>query len=111
MSQNLEATVGIVTLLTSAVGFGVSQYRKRKRISYRVHLDTQLGDAPDHVVERMMEEALPKGWPAKGPELVLPIVPLNPAGKDQGAGPAVRDNRREARRDARRLPQWRKDHP
>lgn len=50
LAQNLEAAIGLATLLAMGAGFLVSQYLKRKRLSYRVHLDTQLGDTPDHLV-------------------------------------------------------------
>jgi phosphate transport system substrate-binding protein len=48
VSNNLEATVGLAGLAASVVGYLAALWLKRKRISYRVHLDTPVGVTPAH---------------------------------------------------------------
>ena len=46
VGDNLEAFVGMVTLLLSVGGYLLSLWLRRKRVTYRVHLDTAIGVAP-----------------------------------------------------------------
>ncbi|CRK58792.1 Phosphate ABC transporter, periplasmic phosphate-binding protein PstS (TC 3.A.1.7.1) [Alloactinosynnema sp. L-07] len=70
LSSNLEATAGMVTLAVTLVGFLVAWWRKRKRISYRVHLDTPIGVTPDHNNDIAVE------WSYQGRDLVDPSFAL-----------------------------------
>ncbi|GGS37769.1 MULTISPECIES: substrate-binding domain-containing protein [Actinokineospora] len=46
VGDNLEAFVGMVTLVLSLGGYLLSLWLRRKRVSYRVHLDTAIGVTP-----------------------------------------------------------------
>ncbi|HVK23008.1 MAG TPA: substrate-binding domain-containing protein [Actinokineospora sp.] len=46
MLKNLEASVGLAGLVIMLISYLVAWWRKRKRVSYRVHLDTPV--TPDH---------------------------------------------------------------
>ncbi|WP_436500739.1 PstS family phosphate ABC transporter substrate-binding protein [Actinokineospora sp. HUAS TT18] len=46
MLKNLEATVGLAGLVIMLFSYLVAWWRRRKRVSYRVHLDTPV--TPDH---------------------------------------------------------------
>lgn len=46
VGDNLEAFVGMVTLVLSVGGYLLSLWLRRKRVTYRVHLDTAIGVTP-----------------------------------------------------------------
>ncbi|GAA4412942.1 substrate-binding domain-containing protein [Actinokineospora soli] len=46
IGDHLEAFVGMVTLVLSVGGYLLSLWLRRKRVTYRVHLDTAIGVAP-----------------------------------------------------------------
>jgi ABC-type phosphate transport system substrate-binding protein len=66
-----QVTIGVITLVVTILLSAAAVWIKRKRISYRVHMDTEIGLKPDHgndMVEMVLKN---RGIPVDEPSFAL----------------------------------------